>query len=227
MKSNIFLHFITSCMFLLMAVDCKATNLSTNEALVFAETKGRELLMTFQEPNLEKRYAKLDDMVKKYIDIDYVSKFVIGKYWRQMSVKQQQDYQNLFLRYGLAFYKTLPLDYAKNITYQIKGADYDGKFVTISANVAVNLGGEEPQNVLLVFRLHKVDDIIKAVDVKVAESSLLLSYRGKFYEMIAQNDGEIDWFLEDLTDLTSSLENSLMQNVSTQQKALEFDNKTI
>jgi hypothetical protein len=75
--------------------------------------------------------------------------------------------------------------------------------------------------------LHKVDNVIKAVDVKVAESSLLLSYRSKFYEMIAQNDGEIDWFLEDLGDLTSTLEKSLEQNVSTQQKSLEFGDKTI
>ena len=227
MKSNIFLRFITSCMFLLVFTNCSAADLSPQEALNFAETKGKELLMTFQEPDLVARYAKLDDMVKQYVDIDYVSKFVIGKYWRQMSAKQKLDYQDLFLRYGLAFYKTLPLDYAKNIKYKIKGSEYDGKFVTVSAIVSVDLGGDEYQDVMLVFRLHKVDNVIKAVDVKVAESSLLLSYRSKFYEMIAQNDGEIDWFLEDLGDLTSTLEKSLEQNVSTQQKYLEFGDKTI
>ena len=103
MKSNIFLRFITSCMFLLVFTNCRAADLSPQEALNFAETKGKELLMTFQEPDLVARYAKLDDMVKQYVDIDYVSKFVIGKYWRQMSAKQKQDYQDLFLRYGLAF----------------------------------------------------------------------------------------------------------------------------
>ena len=54
---------------------------------------------------------------------------------------------------------------------------------------------------------------VKIVDVKVAESSLLLSYRSKFYEMIAQADNEIDWFLEDLTDITFTMEENLKQKV--------------
>lgn len=227
MKSNIFLYFITWCMLSLFAMDCCAANLSVNEALYFAENQGEKLLMTFQEPDLVKRYKELDDIFVKHIDIDYVSKFVVGKHWRRMSEEQKKRYQDSFLRYGLAFYKTLPLDYAKDVTYQIKGVDVDGAFVNVVTNVSVNLGGDNPQNITLVFRLHKVGGIIKAVDVKIAESSLLLSYRGKFYEMIAQSDDEIDWFLDDLDDLVKTLEYGLKQNVATQQKYLEFDDKTI
>ena len=39
---------------------------------------------------------------------------------------------------------------------------------------------------------------------------------------MAQEDGEIDWFLEDLEDLASSFEHSLDKNVSEQQKSLEL-----
>ena len=91
----------------------------------------------------------------------------------------------------------------------------------MATNVHVFLGNDS-QDVTLIFRLHKVDGVIKAVDVKVAESSLLLAYRSKFYEMIAQDDGEIEWFLEDLEMLASSLEHSLNENVSNQQNSLEF-----
>ena len=54
--------------------------------------------------------------------------------------------------------------------------------------------------------------------------SLLLP--SKFYEMIAQSDGEIEWFLEDLTDSTVTMEQNLKQNVISQQKYLEIDDKT-
>lgn len=220
MKSNIFLQVITGCIALLAANVCRADSLSTTEALDFAATKGKELLMSFQEPDLAKRYQELDTMFTKYIDIDYVSRFVMGRYWRVMTPDQQKIYQDTFVRYGLSYYKTLPLDYAKNLTYEIKGAEAEGKFVNVATNVHIQLGNEA-QDVTLIFRLHKNGSVIKAVDVKVAESSLLLTYRGKFYEMIAQNDGEISWFLEDLEDLTASMEHNLRENVLKQQKNLE------
>lgn len=221
MKSNKFLQVITGCLMLFAASLCRAEGLSAEEAKDFASTKGKELLMSFQEPDLAERYRQLDALFMTYIDIDYVSRFVLGRYWRQMSSDQRQRYRDIFVRYGLAYYKTLPLDYAKNLTYEIKGVEPEGAFVNVATNVHVFLGNDS-QDVTLIFRLHKVDGVIKAVDVKVAESSLLLAYRSKFYEMIAQDDGEIEWFLEDLEMLASSLEHSLNENVSNQQNSLEF-----
>lgn len=211
MKSNIFLQVIISCLVVMISLSVKAEYLSDKEALDFAANKGEELLMSFQEPNLKKRYQKLDEIFLTYIDVDYVSKFVMGKYWRAMNDEQKQRYQNIFVRYGLSYYKTLPLDFAKNLTYQIKGVEQDANFVNVVTNVHVKLNDKEEQDVTLIFRLHKVGNIIKAVDVKVAESSLLLAYRSKFYEMIAKNDGEIEWFLEDLSDIASSMEKNLAE----------------
>ncbi len=223
MKSNKILQLITALFFIFITKAHSAEVLTPQEALNFAATKGEELLMTFQEPDLNLRYKKLDELFVTYIDVDYVSRFVMGKYWRQMSEEQKQAYQKLFVRYGLAYYKTLPLDYAKNVEYEIKNAEIDGNFTNVVTNVKVNLG-EEKQTVTLVFRLRKVGGKIKAVDVKVAESSLLLTYRGKFYEMIAQDDGEIEWFLEDLGDITSSMELNLREKAVNQQNSLEIQN---
>ncbi len=227
MKSNIFLQVIISCLVWLAIIPARAETLSTTEAIDFASTKGEELLMTFQEPDLTKRYQKLDEMFLTYIDIDYVSRFVVGKYWPQMSDEQKQRYRDIFIKYGLSYYKTLPLDYAKNLTYEIKGAEEDNKFVNVATNVHVTLSEQEGQDVTLIFRLHKVGGMVKAVDVKVAESSLLLAYRSKFYEMIAQSDGEIEWFLEDLGDLAASMEKSLKEEALKQQNSLEFETESI
>ena len=229
MKSNKFLQVITGCVMLVAAGVCRAEDVTVEEARRFAAIKGEELLMSFQEPDLVERYRQLDALFMTYIDIDYVSRFVVGRYWRQMTAEQQKRYRDLFVRYGLAYYKTLPLDYAKKLTYEIKGAEKEGDFVNVATNVHVTLGTKngkpEGQDVTLIFRLHKVGGIIKAVDVKVAESSLLLTYRGKFYEMIAQDDGEMEWFLEDLEILTSSIEHQLQENVSKQQNSLEIGAK--
>ena len=227
MKSNKILHVIIGLMLIFGTGSGRAQELSEAEALQFASTKGEELLMSFQEPDLAKRYQKLDELFLNYIDIDYVSRFVVGKYWRQMTDEQRVRYRKIFVKYGLSYYKTLPLDYAKKLTYQIKGAEKDGQFVNVSTIVQVDLGEQEKQNVVLIFRLHKTGNIIKAVDVKVAESSLLLAYRSKFYEMIAQSDNEIEWFLEDLADLAESMARSLDEQAANQQKSLEFEIKSM
>ena len=120
----------------------------------------------------------------------------------------------------------MPLEYAKNIKYKITGALKDANYTNVSANIEFGLG-DKKQTITVTFRLHETDKKIKIVDVKVAESSLLLSYRSKFYEMIAQLDDEIEWFLEDLGDKTFSMEESLKQNIITQQKYLEIKDKTI
>lgn len=225
MKSNIFLHFITGCFMFLVIGNLQAKPLSDDEAMIFADTKGKELIQTFQEENLAKRYQILDKMIMEYIDIEHISRFVIGKYWRVMTPEQKKTYEETFVRYGLALYKTLPLEYAKNIEYKIMSANSDNNYTNVLANVKFSIS-EEPMNVTVSFRLHKVAEKIKIVDVKVAESSLLLSYRGKFYEMIAQYDDEIDWFLEDLLDQTITMEKNLLQNTKSQQKSLEIGNKT-
>ena len=225
MKSNIFLHFITGCFMFLIVGNLQAKPLSSTEAINFADTKGKELIQTFQEENLKKRYQILDEMIMEHIDVDYISRFVIGKYWRTMTDEQKLAYKDIFTRYGLALYKTLPLEYAKNIDYKIMSATSDNNYTNVLANIKFSVG-TDPVEVGVTFRLHKVNEKIKIVDVKVAESSLLLSYRGKFYEIIAQNDEEIDWFLEDLTDKTITMEKKLLQNTKLQQKSLEIEYKT-
>ena len=221
MKSNLFLQFITGCL-LLFATVCRAESLTTDEALDFARVQGQELLMSFQDPDLKERFDKLDKLFLDYVDVDYISRFVAGRHWRNMDEGQKKKYKELFLRYGLAYYKTLPLDYAKSVKYQIKGAEADGDFVNVITNVEVSLG-QDPQVITLSFRLHKVGGVVKAVDVKIAESSMLLAYRSKFQEMIAQSDNELEWFLEDFEDLVQSLEKNLGENKSQAEKALEFE----
>ena len=43
-------------------------------------------------------------------------------------------------------------------------------------------------------------------DIKIGESSLILSYRNKFYQMIKSADEDMEWFLEDFELTTVSAE---------------------
>ncbi len=206
MKSNYFLRLITLFVCLAFALPAFADPLSEEEARVFGETKGRELLNTFAEKDLAVKYRKLDDLFLNYVDLDYISRFVVGKYWRRMTPEQQKKYQELFTRYALNTYKSFPLDFADKLDFEITGTRRDGEYVLVQTGIDYRGMDGNMTTVLVEFRVHKKDGRIMLTDIKVAESSLILSYRNRFYQMIAEVDEEMEWFLEDFELLADSSE---------------------
>ena len=223
MKSKIFLRLITLSLSLILSLNANAAAISSNEAKVWAESKGKELLDTFGQTDLEKRYSALDKMFLEDIDLDYISKFVVGKYWRQMSAEQQQRYQQIFQRYALSVYKSFPLDFdTSKITFDILSVRIEPNYANVRANIHFNQEDQTSQNqtlqnIIVEFRLNKTNDKLRIVDLKLGESSLILSYRSRFYEMIAQSDNDMEWFLEDLETITQSTETQNRQKLENQQ----------
>ena len=215
MKSNLFLRVIIFIATFFCGITSYAAVLTADNAVYWAEEKGRLLLDTFHEQDINLRYQKLDELFDEYIDVNYIAKFVVGKYWRSMSLEQQHKYLKVFERYLKALYKTFPLDFVQTLNYKVTDAFAEKDFVIVNVVINVQIMSDKPQeDMLLSFRLHNTHNGLKLVDIKVAESSLLLSYRSKFYEQIAAVDGEIEWFLEDLEDMVNSANAHNQANIS-------------
>lgn len=206
MKSNCFLYFILFCGLLLFSPQVQAQNLTTTEAEAFALEQGNNLLSAFSEKDLATKYQKLDNLFINYIDLNYISKFVVGKYWREMTMEQQKEYQSLFKRYAMSLYKGFPLQFDNRISFTITGSQIDGNAVVVSANINYKKPEGQTDSYLVEFRMHKTDGHIMLTDIKVAESSLILSYRTRFYQMIKESDEDMGWFLEDFELITKSAE---------------------
>lgn len=87
MKSNSFLRLIIFSLCLFSALPARAEAITETEARVWTQDKGQRLLNAFAETDLKKRYAELDTMFLNFVDLDYISKFVLGKYWRRLNEK--------------------------------------------------------------------------------------------------------------------------------------------
>ena len=222
MKSKKFLQLIIVCFFSLNAFSAIAAGPIASEAKLWAEEKGQLLLDTFQVKDLAKKHSLLDELFLKHVDLPYVSKFIIGKHWREMTPEQQSRYQKLFTRYALGVYKSFPLTFDKPITFSINNADVSKDYTDVWA--LIDMGGnlanqnqQQPQNFNVMFRLRKQGKEIKIIDIKFAESSLILSYRNRFYQMVAEVEGDIEWFLEDLETTVVSTERTNQQKLQEEQ----------
>lgn len=221
MKSKQFLQLIIVC-FSLLSFSAFAAAPQPQEAEKWAEDKGNLLLETFQEKDLAQKYHDLDNLFLKYVDLDYIGKFVMGKHWREMDKTQQQEYLSLFKRYALAVYKGFPLTFQHPITFSINNAiassTYTDVFATIDLGSNFQDKENQPQKINVIFRLVKNKDGIQIVDLTLAESSLILSYRNRFYQMVAEVDGDMSWFLEDFATVVSSTEKTNQQKLEAAQQ---------
>ena len=210
MKSNFFLRLIICCLLSFAVLPARATELTEASARRWAETKGGLLLETFNIQDLSRKYAELDRLLLENVDLDYIGSFVVGRYQKDMTPEQAARYKEIFRRFALASYKRFPLNFENKINFSIVNSTVNGDQARVTA--LIDLGDfmkdeqGNPQNILVEFRLRQTDGALKLIDLKVAESSLILAYRNVFYQMIAKNDGDMEWFLEDLEDQTSSTE---------------------
>ncbi len=187
--------------------------IKTEDAKVWANQKGHELLQTLGMQNNIEKYAKLDKMILEDINIEYISKFVIGKYARKMNSSQKTKYSSLFQRYILSLYKQFNLKFdSSNISFTIDNVVEHPKFTTVTCSVKLReLAGEVPvEKIPVEFKLIRgKQNRIQAVDVSISNVSMVIEYRKRFYQMIIEEGEDIDWFLEKFYDKVIANEDSL------------------
>ena len=206
MKIKQILQLITLFFCILFGSQALAADISKEEAEQWANDKGNEILNILTSTDIESKYKQLDDILHNDIDIDYAARYVVGKYWNKMDQSQRDRYLDLFQKYTESLYKSYPLTIDKGeVTFTVDNVVSDVKLVNVYCTVYVKKLAQNPQNgskggFKVIFVIVKNDEgKIKVRDLKVSESSFLISYRDRFYKLIhEENDDDIDWFLDDL-----------------------------
>jgi len=215
MKSKFFLQLITAVLLIIFRIlPLQAAPVAPKEAQEWANQTGYRLIEALGNPDIEVKHQILDQMFNEDVDTAYLARFVIGKYWKNLDEDQKQTYLALFKRYVLALYKTYPLDFStKGISFDILSTQINGNFTDVSCrvNLPPELSGGKIKDVRLEFKLSQNAGKIKISDLKIGESSLLVTYRTRFYTMIKEVDEEMSWFLEDLETLTVSTEKNVAE----------------
>ena len=164
MKSKLFLYFVI--FYIISAFHAvRAEELSLREAQDFAFNQGNMLLEAFSESDKSLRFAKLDKMFSECVDIEYIAKFVVGKYWREMSDNQKTRYLDIFKRYAKNAYKGLPLQFDNRISFKILSSRREADNVFVSAEIIYRRNTGNQETFAVEFRMHKPKSQIMLTDV--------------------------------------------------------------
>lgn len=195
---------------------CYSSPVENSKAIVWVNDTGHKLIDALSTSDIDSKYATLDEMFKKDVDMDYISRFVIGKYWKAMDKNQQAEYVDLFSRYALNLYKSYPLEFdTKGLGFEVLSVQQYKKFTDVTCLIRLpeKMVSETLDSINVKFKLTQNDEKIMIIDLIFGESSLLMTYRTRFYDMIKSLDYEMSWFLEDFADMVASAEKTAQEKL--------------
>lgn len=166
----------------------EAQGASPDGAAQFVLTLAQQALSTLSQPglSLENRETVFRDLLRQGFDLDFIGRFVAGRYYRQMTPDQQADYQRLFGDFVLK-------------TYAGRLGGYSGeKFAVVAArpagqqDVLVQSRIERPSGppIGAEWRVRAFGGAFKIIDVTVEGVSMAVTQRAEFDSVLARGGPE-------------------------------------
>ena len=188
-------HVLRFALFSLLLSTPALAQASVDQARAFVDRVGGQALSTLHNEQLSKdqQISELNTLFAQTVDIPYVAKFVLGRYWRTATPEQQQRYLKAYEPFIIKNYVGRVARYSGQ-TYKVTDARAmeDGAVVGMVLHTP---DGTSP-DVLVNYRLSQTPEGYKVIDIMVEGVSLLNTQRSEFASVVS-NKG-LDYLIEAL-----------------------------
>ena len=134
----------------------------------------------------EVQFGKLFD---KNFDIPSMSRFVLGKYWKQASLDQKKNFIKAFRNYIVKTYSSRFNEYSGE---KLKLIDFENQSNPKIFLVHTILEREDEPVIKVDWRIGKKKNRFVILDIIIEGISLAINQRSEFVSVIDQNEGSID-----------------------------------
>ena len=146
------------------------------------------------------RLARFRELFHSDFDSSGLARFVLGRYWRNASEEEQQEFVNLFENYVVYVY-TARLSNFGGESMKVRGSRSDGDGVVVSTDV-VGPGAAGPLRID--WRLVTDNGAYKIGDVIVEGVSMAVTQRSEFASIVQRNGGRVDGLMAMMRERTAS-----------------------
>lgn len=149
----------------------------------------------------QQRVTQLYGLLLASVDVDRLSRFVLGRYWRKATPVQQAEFTQLFETFIINTFAQHIDDYGGE-RLKVAGARITGdKRATVSSQIT------RPEGPLVRadWQLFRGEDKWWIVDVVVEGVSLAMTQRSEFAAVIKNNGGRVEALLDLLRAKTSTM----------------------
>lgn len=153
----------------------------------------------------DRLYGMVNQLIVPHFDFSSMSKWVLGKNWRNATPEQRQQFIEQFKNLLVRTYAKTLLEYSdEKITYLPLESNANSNLVVVKTEIQQPSGaGTLPIH----YRMHISGGEWKVVDVAVDGVSLVSTYRGSFGSEIRKNG--LDALIAKLAERNDKLESSI------------------
>lgn len=201
---------------LLLALVTQTAAATIEEPRTMLETVSKEMLGKLKSEQVQVKarpqllFELADQVLAPHVDLDTMSRWVLGKHWRTATPDQRSRFTAEFRTLMVRFYVSAILDDPKQIDSIVAHADTIIVFLPVA-------GGDDPLKsvvrsevhipagpvVPVTFNLHQKEGQWLVFDVNVDGISLVTNYRNSFAQQVAQNG--LDALIEQLGERNKAL----------------------
>jgi phospholipid transport system substrate-binding protein len=129
----------------------------------------------------QKLYQMVDQVVLPHFDFERMSRYVLGRYWRQATPEQQKQFVEQFRTLLVRTYATALFQYTgQKISYKPFHHDESSKRAVVQTQVERSDGPPIPID----YSLSLASDEWKVYDIKIDNLSLVTNYRSQYGEIV-------------------------------------------
>src|SRR6185312_2786769 len=132
------------------------------------------------------RVKDFRSLLDRNFDMPRISRFVLGRYWKDASPEDRQHFRTLFEEYVVRSYAARFSEYSGE-QVKITGSRPEGETTTLVQSEIIRTNGAPPAKVD--WRVHKNDHDFKIVDVDVEGVSMIVTQREEFSSVIQRTGG--------------------------------------
>ena len=178
----------------LFAFKANALDAAKAEAFVKEVTKeGIEQIINADVSMAEKN-ARFEKLFDTYLDLDYIGKFVLGRYWKTATEKQQKEFIAVYRDFNVKTWSKR-FDEFKGKNFDFDGTSPSNSEGQIFVNTSVKMNEGAP--VKVVWRV-KDGAKLKIVDIIIENVSLAVTARNEYTAYIKQAPNGLDDLIKDL-----------------------------
>lgn len=146
------------------------------------------------------REARFRELFHTDFDCAGIARFVLGRYWRNASGEEQQEFVKLFEDY-VVFVYTARLSNFAGEALKVRGSRSDGDGVIVSTDM-ISPGAASPMRID--WRLVSDNGAYKISDVIVEGVSMAVTQRSEFASVVQRNGGQVRGLIAMMREKTAS-----------------------
>ena len=155
------------------------------ESRAFVEKLADDAVRTWSmdHPDEAARLKAMDSLIRAAFDVAFISRAVLGRYWRKLDPAEQSLFRKLFLEFVVQIYLPHLAKYTRD-HIRVRGSRPRGKRDVV---VKTELRNDKGEWIDADWRVRAGKDGVRIIDVTVAGISLLLVQRQEFEAVIRRS----------------------------------------